>query len=838
MPLAEPLEDPVFTLNVNGQDRQVPGPAGMPLLWALRDNLGLTGTKYGCGIGACGICTVHADGKPVHACVTTLAEVAGKRLVTIEGLAAAPRNRVIEAWIAEQVSQCGYCQPGQIMAAAALLARHPSPTDADIDQAMSAVICRCGTYQRIRRAIKRAAAARESAPTPGARYGGASAAVAPDIAFNPWIRIAADGTVTLVAGQSEMGQGAATGLAMLVAEELELDLAQMRFAVAPAERAYFNPAFGEQLTGGSTSIRGWWEPLRQAAAATRERLIAAAAAAWDVRRKDCRAERGTVVHIPTGRHLGYGDLAQRAAALPAPRAVRLKPPRSFHLIGTPQPRLDMAAHVTGRAVFGSDVSLPDMLVATVARRPLFAGKLRRVDAARARAVDGVREVVETETGVAVIADSTWSALRGREALSVAWDEGPQAGVDSAQIRLRFQQAAARRGSIARDDGDAIEALRSAARVIESVYETPYLAHATMEPMNCTARVGSDGCDVWAPTQAQTEAQDAAARAAGLRRDQVRIHTACIGGGFGRRLDQDFVAEAVEIAKKVGRPVKVLWSRDDDMRHDHYRPASHTHLRGGLDKGGKAVAWFQRIVGPSLALDGVDIPYAIANIREEHVEADPGVPTGPWRSVGASQNAFVIECFIDELAYAAAADPLAFRRKLLGKAPRHRAVLDLAAEKAGWGTSLSKGRHRGVAAYHSFGSYVAQVAEVSVSDAGAITVHRVVCAIDCGVAVNPDLVAAQMEGGIAFGLSAALKGEITLEQGQVAQANFRDYPILTIGEMPEVEVHIRAGRDEPGGVGEPGVPPIAPAVANALFAATGRRLRSLPLRAVSPEDHAT
>ena len=389
-----------------------------------------------------------------------------------------------------------------------------------------------------------------------------------------------------------------------------------------------------------------------------------------------------------------------------------------------------------------------------------------------------------------------------------------------------------RAILERDDGDVDAALRKAATVLEAIYETPYLAHATMEPMNCTALVEADGCDVWAPTQAQTEAQRIAAEAAGLPPESVKIHTTLLGGGFGRRLDPDFVDEAVRIAKVVGHPVQVLWTRDDDMRHDHYRPASHTRLRAGLDKRGAPLAWFQRIVGPPLALDGVHLPYAIPNIREEHVMVDPGIPTGPWRSVGASQNAFVIESFIDELAHAAASDPFTFRHKLLGRAPRHRAVLELAAEKAGWTTLLPQGRYRGIAVYHSFGSYVAQVAEVSIKPAGAISVHRVVCAIDCGIAVNPDLITAQMEGAIAFGLSAALKGEITIERGRVVQANFKDYPILTLPEMPQVEVHIIARQDEPGGVGEPGVPPIAPAVANAVFAATGRRIRHLPLR--SPE----
>ncbi len=544
-----------------------------------------------------------------------------------------------------------------------------------------------------------------------------------------------DGTVTLVTGQSEMGQGATTGLAMLAAEELEVGLAQMRVEPAPADRDYFNPLFGEQLTGGSTSLAGWWRPLREAAAAARERLVTAAAATWGVPRDECRVEHGTVTHLPSERRLRYGELAQRAAAVALPPRVQLKPPCSFRVIGTPQPRIDIEGQVAGSAIFGCDISVPDMLVATVARCPTFGGKLKRVDARRARAVQGVRDVVELAAGVAVVAENTWSALRGREALSIIWDEGPQSALDSGQIRRRFEEAAMRPGRATRDDGDARAVLRKAEPVIEAVYETPYLAHATMEPMNCTARVQPAGCDIWAPTQAQTEAQAVAARAAGLRRNQVRIHTTCIGGGFGRRLNQDFVEEAVQIAKATGRPVQLLWTRDDDMRHDHYRPASYTQVRAVLHERGTPIAWFQRTVGPTLALAGVDIPYAIPNIRVESAEVDPGVPTGPWRSVGASQNAFVVECFVDELAHLAGADPLTYRRTLLAKAPRHRAVLDLAAEKAGWSTHSATSVHRGVAVYHSFGSYVAQVAEVTIAQTGSIKIHRVICAVDCGFAVN-------------------------------------------------------------------------------------------------------
>lgn len=821
----------MVTLDINGQQCSVRRSLDTPLLWVLREDLALKGTKYGCGTGACGICTVHVEDEPRHACVLPLAEVVGKRIVTIEGLAARP-NRVISAWIAEQASQCGYCQPGQIMAASALLAQSSLPTDEEINAAMSKVLCRCGTYQRIRRAIGRAALDDGEALPPTIKRSPAPGA---GEEFNRWLRIAADGTVTLVIDRSEMGQGVMTGLAMLVAEELEIDLSQLRTEFAPAHPDYSNAMLGEQLTGGSTSLRAAWKPLREAAAETRERLVAAAAATWNVPRRECRAEEGAVLHFPTGRRIGYGELAPRAAAQPVPSGVRLKRPNACRLIGTSQPRLDLPEHVSGQAIFGSDVSVPGMLVAVIARPPIFGSSVKRVETGAARAVEGVREIVELESGVAVVAENVWSALRSRDRLEIIWNEGPLAVLNSAEINQRFASASTRKGGIERDRGDIDAAMRKAATVIEAVYETPYLAHATMEPMNCTASVVADGCDIWAPTQAQTEAQRVAAGATGLSPERIRIHTTFLGGGFGRRLDADFVDEAARVAKAVGRPVQVLWTRDDDMHHDHYRPASYTRLRAGLDKRGAPLAWFERIVGPGLALGGVDLPYAIPNIREEHVMVDPGVPTGPWRSVGASQNAFVIESFIDELAYAAKSDPFTFRQKLLYKAPRHRAVLELAAGKAGWTVAPPQGRHRGLAVYHSFGSYVAQVAEVSISADDAINVHRVVCAIDCGVAVNPDLIGAQMEGAIAFGLSAALKNEITVERGRVMQATFKDYPILTFQEMPQVEVHILARQDEPGGVGEPGVPPIAPAVANAIFAATGHRMRRLPLRPPSHQN---
>ena len=722
----------MITLDINGQQHSVRRSPDTPLLWVLREDLALKGTKYGCGSGVCGICTVHVENEARHACVLPLTEVAGKQVVTIEGLAARP-NRVIPAWITEQASQCGYCQPGQIMAASTLLTQSPSPTDEEIDAAMSKVLCRCGSYQRIRRAIHRAALDEGGALPHEIKQN--SVATAREEKFNRWLRIATDGTVTLVIDRSEMGQGVTTGLAMLVAEELEIDLAQLRTEFAPAHPDYFNALLGEQITGGSTSLRAAWKPLRKAAAETRERLIAAAGATWDVRQEECRAEHGAVMHLPTGRRINYGEVAQRAVSQPVPRDVRLKQSNAYRLIGTPQQQLDLPGHVSGQTIFGADVSVPGMLMAVVARPPVFGARVRTVKTGPARAVEGVREIVELENGVAVVAENVWSAIRGREALQVIWDEGPLAALDSAEISQRFARASTRKGQVESNRGDVDAAMSEAATVVEAVYETPYLAHATMEPMNCTASVGADGCDIWAPTQAQTEAQRVAAEATGLSPERVRVHTTLLGGGFGRRLESDFVDEAARIAKAVGHPIQVLWTRDDDMRHDHYRPASYTRLRAGLGKRSAPLAWFRRIVGPLHALGGVDLPYAIPNIREEQVTVDPGVPTGPWRSVGASQNAFVIESFIDELAHAAKSDPFTFRQKLLRKAPRHRGVLELAAEKARWTTPPPRGRYRGIAVYHSFGSYVAQVAEVSIGGAGAINVHRVVCAIDCGIAVK-------------------------------------------------------------------------------------------------------
>jgi isoquinoline 1-oxidoreductase beta subunit len=817
-----------IALTVNGEAREFHGAADTPLLWVLREALGLKGAKYGCGTGVCGACAVLVEGEPRHACVLPVADTGGKRVLTIEGLAREPSQPLVQAWIAEQVPQCGYCQPAQLLSASALLGHHPDPSDAQIDDAMSHVLCRCGTYPRIRRAIHRAAAGSPAEPQRSEPLGAlAASGTGGGVMLNPWLRVNRDGSLTLLVDRSEMGQGIITGLAMLAAEELELDLERIRIEFAPAAPEYANPLIGEQLTGGSTSIRAAWDALRRACAGTRERLIAAAAERWDVRPSECRTESGEVVHAESGRRAPYSALAAAAAAGRARRAVKLKQPHAFRVIGRSPPRLEIPDLALGRAVFALDMTRPSAVEAVLARCPSFGGRVARFDASAALRVPGVLQVLEVDGALAVTAESVPAALAGRDALKIEWDLARACRLDSDAIRAQLVAALARRGATVRRCGDAERALARAPRVVEAQYETPYLAHAPMEPMSCVAELSDRACDIWTGTQAQSRAQEVAMQITGLPRSRVRVHTTYLGGGFGRRLEADYVAEAVRLAQLVRRPVRLLWTRADDMRHDFYRPASVTTLRAALGARGKVSAWLQRIAGPELALGEVDIPYAIPNLREVHIKEDPGIPTGPWRSVGASQNAFAIECFVDELAAAAGKDPLAFRLGMLEHAPRHRHALAAAAERAGWGDPLPKGTGRGIAVYHSYGSWVAQVAEVSVKDE-AWRVERIVCAADCGTIVHPDAVAAQMEGAIVFGLSAALHGEVGLRDGAVVQSGFDDYPILRMRDTPDIEVHLVPSRAHPGGVGEPGLPPVAPAVANALFAATGKRIRRLPL----------
>lgn len=682
---------------------------------------------------------------------------------------------------------------------------------------------------------------------------------------NAWVRVQEDGSVLIEVDRSEMGQGVSTALPMLVAEELEADWSTVRYEAAPANPVYANKLTRNmQVTGGSTSVPNGWVPLRQAGAKAREMLVAAAAARWGVEPSACRAENSRVLHEASGRSASYGELAADAARQPVPETVTLKDPRDWKLIGRPVPRLDLPGAVRGDPVFAQDVRVPGMLVAQVERPPVLGGSVKSFDDAKARAVPGVRAVVQVTGGIAVIAEDFWAAKKGREALAVEWDEGPNAALDSDAVRAMLRSlVAAPEGKVVRKDGDAPGTIAGVTKKVRAEYEAPYLAHATMEPMTCSADVRPDGVTVWAPTQMQWGpkmfgggAQGTAAKIAGVPMEKVDVRTTKLGGGFGRRSEMDFIVDAVEVSKAVGAPVRVVWTREDDMRNDYFRPATLHVFEGAVDEAGRAVAWSHVIAGPSImaryipgwlpefaanrmgmlkhgadptSVEGAEnLPYGIANVRVDYRRADIGVPVGFWRSVGFSQNALATECFIDELADLAGQDPVAFRRALLGGKPRHLAVLDLAAEQAGWGTPLPPGRARGVAVAESFGSFVAEVAEVSVVN-GAVRVHKVTCAIDCGQVVNPDIVAAQMEGAIVFGLTAALKGEITIDKGRVQQGNFLDYPLLRMDEMPEVAVHIVPSTEHPGGVGEPGTPPIAPAVANAVSALTGTRVRRLPIR---------
>jgi len=662
---------------------------------------------------------------------------------------------------------------------------------------------------------------------------------------NAWLRISPDNSVLIVVDRSEMGQGVATALPMLVAEELDADWTKVKIESAPADKSYVNPLFGFQGTGGSTSVRAAYTPLRKAGAAAREMLVAAACQTWGVDRVDCRTERGAVIHTGSKRQLTYGQLAAKAASLPVPENPTLKEPKAWKILGHRVKRLDTPAKVDGSAQFGIDTKVPGMLVAVVARCPAIGGKVASFDATKTKAVPGVKDAVQISSGVAVVADGYWNAKKGRDALDVKWDDGPNAQVTSASISQLLSDAAAKPGAQARHDGDPDGALGGAANKVEAAYELPFLAHATMEPMNCTAHVRADGVDIWAPTQFQTGVQGLGAKIGGVPPEKVQVHTTYLGGGFGRRFELDFIQEALETSKAVGAPVKVVWSREDDTQHDQYRPVSYHAFHAGLDASGKPVAWTHRIVAPSImarvfpqtiknGIDGeaveggVGMPYAIDNVHVDYHMPDTGIPVGFWRSVNNTFNAFAVESFIDELAHAAKQDPYAYRRDLLGKAPRHLGVLNLAASKAGWSTPLPAGRSRGIAVWKSFETYVAEVAEISMRPDGTPRVHRVVCAVDCGPVVNPSIVEAQMESAIVYGLTAALWGEITIDKGRVQQSNFNNYPMLRMADMPRVEVHIVPSTDAQGGAGEPGTPPIAPAVCNAIFAATGKRIRKLPI----------
>jgi isoquinoline 1-oxidoreductase subunit beta len=681
-------------------------------------------------------------------------------------------------------------------------------------------------------------------------FGARAAMAAGESTFAPnaFLRISADESITIIVNKSEMGQGVYTSLPMLVAEELCCDWQRVTFQAAPVAPEYNHAQFGPlMVTGGSSSVRSEWDRLSLTGAAAREMLINAAAQQWKVKPEDCRAENGVIIG-PGGKQLSFGKLAGKAAKLPVPQKPQLKSGKK-NLLGKTIKRLDSPAKINGTAIFGIDVDAPGMLTAVIARPPVFGGQVKSFDATRAKAFPGVVDVFAVKAGVAVVANGFWPALKGRELLQIVWDEGVGAAVSTEAMRAEYAALAATPGMVARKDGDAPGVLSKAKEVISAEFELPYLAHATMEPLNCFVDLKQDSCHIRTGSQFQTGDRNAAAREAGLKPEQVTLETTFLGGGFGRRActSSDFVVEAVQVAKVIRKPVKVIFTREDDMRAGYYRPMWYDKLSACLDEKGMPLAWHHRIVGQSIIAgtpfesamvkDGIDhtsvegasdTPYEIPNLQVElHSPKNP-VPVLWWRSVGHSHTAFVMESFLDELAGKTGKDPYQYRRSLLTKHPRHLKVLETAAQKAGWGKPLPTGWGRGIAVHESFGSYIAQVAEVSLEKNGQIKVHRVVCVVDCGRIVNPDTIKAQMESGITFGLSAALYGEITLDKGRVKQGNFDDYPLVRINAMPKVEVFIIDSNEPPGGIGEPGVPPIAPAVANAVFAASGIRLRSLPM----------
>jgi isoquinoline 1-oxidoreductase beta subunit len=665
---------------------------------------------------------------------------------------------------------------------------------------------------------------------------------------NGFIRINPTGAVTLVMPMVEMGQGVYTSLSMLLAEELEVKLDQIQVQHAPPDHAlYVNSVIGIQNTGGSASIRAFWTSLRQAGAVGRNLLIAAAAKRWNVDPVTCRAKDGVVFDASGSKHLSYGELAEAAAKLPVPPAanVKLKDPRDFTLIGTRARRVDSSIKVDGRALYGIDTRLPGMKVAAVAISPVLGGKAKTVDEKAALAVKGVRQVVNIDEAVAVVADHMGAAKKGLEAGAITWDDGPNGTVSNADIVKQLEEESEKPGAVARNIGDVGKALAEAAQRVDAIYQVPFLAHAAMEPMNCTVHLQKDRCDIWVGTQAPTITQSQVAELTGLPQNAIKIHNHLIGGGFGRRLEADGTVLAVKIAKHVDGPVKVIWSREEDIQHDMYRPYYLDRLSAGLDAAGKPVAWMHRIAGssvmaryyPPYVKDGLDPdaveaaaepPYALPNIHVDFVRVEPpGVRTSWWRGVGPTHNVFVVESFIDELAHAAKQDPVAYRKGLLGHNPRALAVLSLAAEQAGWGSPLPARHGRGVSVQFAYGSYTSQVAEVEVAADGSVKVKRIVCAIDCGMYVNPDTIEAQVQGGTLFGLTAALHGSITFKDGRVQQGNFDSYLPMRIDEVPVVETHLITNAEAPGGIGEASTSIVSAAVANAIFVATRKRLRSLP-----------
>ncbi|MGE7136771.1 molybdopterin cofactor-binding domain-containing protein [Luteibacter sp. NPDC031894] len=675
----------------------------------------------------------------------------------------------------------------------------------------------------------------------------ATAADAPVPPVDAYIRIAPDGRVTFLVPYAEMGQGALTSQAQILAEELDVAMEQVTVEQAPPSDAlYGSPLLVEQITGGSASLRGAWITLRAVGATGRAMLVAAAAKRWNVRPSSCRTREGKVIHAATSRSLDYGDLASEAAAMPVPKHPVLKRPSEYRLVGKPVKRVDTPEKIDGTAIFGIDARPEGVRYAAVMACPVLGGTVAAVDAAEAMTIRGVWKVIHTDDAVAVIGDNTWAARKGLAALRVRWNEGANASLSTADLVAAADRALDQEGLLATRTGDVDAAERDAASTYEEVFRLPLLAHAAMEPLSCTVHCEADRCEVWMGSQVVARAQKAAAKATGLPLESVTVHNLLLGGGFGRRLEADYVGQAARLARLVEGPVKFTWSREEDMRHDYYRAHNHSRVTVAIDANGRPLSWRHRLAAPNIMarflpiyqkdgvdLDAVDVaagPYDIPNVRIEFVrhEAPAGLNTGNWRGVGPTRNDFITETVIDELAHRAGADPVDYRRAMMKGAPRDLAVLDLVVEKSGWGEPLAKGRGRGVALCPAFGSHVAMVAEVSVEPSGAYRVDRIVCAIDTGIVVNPDVVRAQIEGGAMFGISAVRYGRITVANGRVEQGNFDTYPVLRMAEAPKVEVHIVPSTKDPGGVGEPGTSAAIAAVANALFAATGKRLRSMPI----------